>query len=104
MLGLNEDSSLPESSTAPNESYLTETSEVASNQVFAPQETPPAPEIASMDAFADLLESRPESTVSVPPQQLMGMLDATGAETIEYPTGSGVSWTRNSPTEPWHHR
>jgi hypothetical protein len=104
MLGLDDDSSIQEASTAPNESYVTEASEVTNNQAFAPQEPPSATEMASMDDFADLLESRPESNVSTPPQQLMGMLDATGAETIEYPAGSGVSWTRSSPTEPWHQR
>ena len=83
---------------------MTETSAVANNQAFAPQEPPSTTEMASMNDFTDLLESKPNSNVSPPPQQLMGMLDATGAETIEYPAGSGVSWTRSSPTEPWHQR
>ena len=104
MLGLNEESPMEESSSASNESYVPEVSEIDNNQAFAPQEAPTGVEMTSMDAFADLLDSTPSQTVSAPPQQLMGMLDATGAETIEYPAGSGVSWTRSSPTEPWHQR
>jgi hypothetical protein len=56
-----------------------------------------------MDVFTDLLESN-EAPSTAPPQQLMGMLDATGAEVLEYPAGSGTMWTRSSPTEGWHQR
>jgi len=34
----------------------------------------------------------------------MGMLDATGAEVLEYPAGSGTMWTRASPTDEWNQR
>jgi hypothetical protein len=59
--------------------------------------------VPSMDVFTDLLESN-EAPSTAPPQQLMGMLDATGAEVLEYPAGSGTMWTRSSPTEGWHQR
>jgi hypothetical protein len=32
----------------------------------------------------------------------MGMLDAQGAEVLEYPAGSGSMWTRASPTDTWN--
>ena len=59
--------------------------------------------LPSMEAFTDLLESS-EAPRTAPPQQLMGMLDATGAEVLEYPAGSGTMWTRASPTEGWYQR
>jgi hypothetical protein len=71
-------------------------------EVFSQQPTL-ATSVPSMDVFTDLLESN-EAPSTAPPQQLMGMLDATGAEVLEYPAGSGTMWTRTSPTEGWHQR
>jgi hypothetical protein len=71
-------------------------------EVFSQQPTL-ATSVPSMDVFTDLLESN-EAPSTAPPQQLMGMLDATGAEVLEYPAGSGTMWTRSSPTEGWHQR
>ncbi|MDG1556571.1 MAG: hypothetical protein P8Q98_02105, partial [Candidatus Poseidoniaceae archaeon] len=68
-----------------------------------PQQPSLITNLPSMDAFTDLLESS-EAPVAAPPQQLMGMLDATGAEILEYPAGSGTMWTRASPTEGWYQR
>jgi hypothetical protein len=71
-------------------------------EVFAQQSTL-VTSVPSMEAFTDLLESN-EAPSTAPPQQLMGMLDASGAEVLEYPAGSGTMWTRGSPTEGWHQR
>ena len=71
-------------------------------EVFAQQSTL-VKSVPSMEAFTDLLESN-EAPSTAPPQQLMGMLDASGAEVLEYPAGSGTMWTRGSPTEGWHQR
>ena len=71
-------------------------------EVFSQQPTL-VTSVPSMDVFTDLLESN-EAPSTAPPQQLMGMLDATGAEVLEYPAGSGTIWTRSSPTEGWHQR
>ena len=49
------------------------------------------------DNLFEQLIAQPES----PPQQLLGMIDANGLETIEYPVGSGITWQRFSPTQPW---
>ena len=59
--------------------------------------------VQSMEAFNDLLD--PVTPAAQPPsQQLMGMLDASGNEVLEYPAGSGVQWTRASPSDAWHQR
>ena len=71
-------------------------------EVFVQQSTL-VTSVPSMEAFTDLLESN-EAPSTAPPQQLMGMLDASGAEVLEYPAGSGTMWTRGSPTEGWHQR
>ena len=52
------------------------------------------------DNLFEQLIAEPES----PPQQLLGMIDANGLETIEYPVGSGITWQRPSPTQPWYRR
>ena len=49
------------------------------------------------DNLFEQLIAQPES----PPQQLLGMINANGLETIEYPVGSGITWQRFSPTQPW---
>jgi hypothetical protein len=64
---------------------------------------PVVPIIQDMDAFSELLNPVATS-IDAPSQQLMGMLDSTGAEVLEYPAGSGVMWTRPSPSEAWHQR
>ena len=56
-----------------------------------------------MEAFSDLLEPA-ASTTTAPSAQLMGMLDASGAEVLEYPAGGGTIWTRASPTDEWNQR
>jgi len=43
------------------------------------------------------LISQPQS----PPEQLLGMIDVNGLETIEYPVGSGITWQRSDPNQPW---
>ena len=48
--------------------------------------------------MTDLLA--PLSDVQQPPAELMGMV-LDGVETVEYPTGSGVVWTRSSPDADW---
>mgnify|MGYP006230954143 CR=1 FL=1 len=52
------------------------------------------------DNLFEQLIAQPES----PPQQLLGMIDANGLETIEYPVGSGITWQRPSPTQLWYRR
>ena len=52
------------------------------------------------DNLFEQLIAQPES----PPQQLLGMIDANGLETIEYPVGSGITWQRFNPTQPWSRR
>jgi hypothetical protein len=102
MLGMEEaDSVTTQPSSSVDELYgqnmPTEGAEVFSQQPTLVTSVP------SMDVFTDLLESN-EAPSTAPPQQLMGMLDATGAEILEYPAGSGTMWTRSSPTEGWHQR
>ena len=73
-----------------------------SELMFAPsQQTGNA--TPSMEAFSDLLEPA-ASTTTAPSAQLMGMLDASGAEVLEYPAGGGTIWTRASPTDEWNQR
>jgi hypothetical protein len=42
-----------------------------------------------------------DDTVEKPPANLMGMLGEDGNESIEWPSGSGHTWSRSSPDEPW---
>ena len=37
----------------------------------------------------------------IPPANLMGMLGNDGKESIEWPSGSGQTWSRSSPDEDW---
>ena len=102
MLGMEEaDPVTSQPAQSVNEMYEQETP-MENADVF-PQQPSLITNLPSMDAFTDLLESS-EAPVAAPPQQLMGMLDATGAEVLEYPAGSGRMWTRASPTEGWHQR
>ncbi len=101
MLGMEEDPLSSQSAPSVNEMYEQGTP-LESTEVFTQQQNL-ITNLPSMDAFTDLLESS-EAPLAAPPQQLMGMLDATGAEVLEYPAGSGTMWTRASPTENWHQR
>ena len=58
-----------------------------------------ANEIPSSDEsnLFEQLISQPQS----PPEQLLGMIDVNGLETIEYPVGSGINWQRLDPNQPW---
>jgi len=47
------------------------------------------------DLFGD------DDTIEKPPANLMGMLGEDGNESIEWPSGSGQTWSRSSPDEPW---
>ena len=42
-----------------------------------------------------------DDVVEKPPANLMGMLGDDGTESIEWPSGSGQTWSRSSPDEPW---
>jgi hypothetical protein len=115
MLGLDNQSSLE--ATVPDEGtslYAQDSQGAQSSELFAPPTavqsdasfTPQmmgqtSETVPSMDAFADLL-STPSPAIQQPSQQLMGMLDAQGAEVLEYPAGSGSMWTRASPTDTWN--
>ncbi|MDA8610134.1 hypothetical protein N9L86_02870 [Euryarchaeota archaeon] len=52
-------------------------------------------------AFSEVSELFSSNTQQAPPAELMGMFDASGNEFIEYPSGSGVNWTRGDATQPW---
>ena len=55
------------------------------------------------DNFADnenLFEQLISQTNS-PPEQLLGMIDNNGVESIEYPVASGIFWQRLSPEHGW---
>lgn len=61
----------------------------------------------------DLMETQPSVVVednlfeqliaepSTPPNQLLGMIDSSGMEVLEYPIGSGNNWQRKDSTQPW---
>ena len=42
-----------------------------------------------------------DDTVEKPPANLMGMLGEDGFESIEWPSGSGQTWSRSSADDPW---
>ena len=46
--------------------------------------------------FEELLK-QPDS----PPQQLLGMIDGNGIESVEYPVNSGIRWQRSNPQQQW---
>ena len=104
MLGLEPEPPMNASQPSQTEDLYGATSEQhpSSDVMFAPpQQTGSA--TPSMEAFSDLLE--PATTYATAPSaQLMGMLDATGAEVLEYPAGSATIWTRASPTDEWNQR
>ena len=56
------------------------------------------------DGLVESLQGDPEPSgllgADAPHPDLMGMM-LDGVETVEYPTGSGVVWTRSSPDVPW---
>ena len=52
-----------------------------------------------MPSFEDLLGS--DEQIVAPSNQLMGMIGIDGKETIEYPSNSGVKWSRSNPSEEW---
>jgi hypothetical protein len=51
------------------------------------------------DEVSDLFDS---PTHQAPPSALMGMIDSSGQEVIEYPAGSGMKWTRTDATQSWN--
>ena len=102
MLGMEEADSMSTQPSASVDELYGQNMPTEGAEVFSQQPTL-ATSVPSMDVFTDLLESN-EAPSTAPPQQLMGMLDATGAEVLEYPAGSGTMWTRTSPTEGWHQR
>ena len=104
MLGLEPEAPVNASQPSQTEDLYGATTgqQATSDLMFAPsQQTGNAN--PSMEAFSDLLEPA-TSTTTAPSAQLMGMLDATGAEVLEYPAGSGTIWTRASPTDEWNQR
>ena len=104
MLGLEPEPPMNASQPSQTEDLYGATSEQqpSSDVMFAPpQQTGSA--TPSMEAFSDLLEPA-TANVTAPSAQLMGMLDATGAEVLEYPAGSATIWTRASPTDEWNQR
>lgn len=42
-----------------------------------------------------------EQMIEQPPSSLMGMMDSSGREHIEYPANSGKLWYRDNPDKPW---
>ncbi|MDE0857833.1 MAG: hypothetical protein OSA38_04620, partial [Candidatus Poseidoniaceae archaeon] len=106
MLGLNDPDSIAEPSDAPmnatEDIYAEANKSDSLTESFAPApHQHDAFSVPSMDAFSDLLQT----TGATPPsQQLMGMLDASGSEVLEFPASSGIMWTRSSPSEAWHQR
>ena len=104
MLGLEVEAPMNAPQPSQNEDLYGSASEQqqASDVMFAPP-SQTTNVVASMDAFSDLLEPA-RSATTAPSAQLMGMLDATGAEVLEYPAGSGTMWTRASPTDEWNQR
>ena len=102
MLGMEEADSMSTQPSASVDELYGQNMPTGGAEVFSQQPTL-VTSVPSMDVFTDLLESN-EAPSTAPPQQLMGMLDATGAEILEYPAGSGTMWTRSSPTEGWHQR
>lgn len=62
---------------------------------YTPPQTEAVPDVGDMSG---LFESpAPQS----PPSALMGMIDASGQEVIEYPAGSGVHWKRSDASQNW---
>jgi hypothetical protein len=56
----------------------------------------------SFDGVNDLFETSAHQPTHQPPSsELMGMIDLTGQEVIEYPAASGVKWIRTDATQPW---
>lgn len=106
MLGLDADGGTMESSSASpiGEPVPMDQPPLPTTDASTMAMTQPVVSIAQdMDAFSELLNPVATS-IDAPSQQLMGMLDSTGAEVLEYPAGSGVMWTRPSPSEAWHQR
>ena len=53
---------------------------------------------ATLNIVRDLFDSPNHQP---PPSALMGMIDSSGQEVIEYPAGSGMKWARTDATQPW---
>ncbi len=76
---------------------LPQANDVTNSEDSYPSDGINANQPVNNDNLFEQLIAQPES----PPQQLLGMIDANGLETIEYPVGSGITWQRFSPTQPW---
>ena len=54
--------------------------------------------------FEQLLGQPEPVSGEIPPQQLLGMIDSSGLETIEYPFDSGITWQRTDASQTWERK
>ena len=92
-----EDKVLP--SIEPFESSMNSSTD-SSEQVspFDAYKAPQNENISPVGDMSDLFDSSPPQS---PPSALMGMIDASGQEVIEYPAGSGIKWIRTDASQDW---
>tara|TARA_B100000459_G_C8597418_1_gene210371 strand:+ start:2370 stop:6005 length:3636 start_codon:yes stop_codon:yes gene_type:complete len=65
---------------------------------FAAYSAPPMESVPDVGDVSDLFVS---SVPQSPPSALMGMIDSSGQEVIEYPAGSGAYWKRSDASQEW---
>ena len=96
MLGMDEPNLMSPSEDIKNQSSE---SEMAMMPIDVGNLSQPIP-AASIDLnLNDLFDG--DEAVEKPPANLMGMLGDDGNESIEWPSGSGQTWSRSSPDDSW---
>jgi len=89
-----EDKTLPSLDVMPSPQSISE-----QTSPFDDYQVSPVPVSTTFDDVSDLFDS---PTHPAPPSALMGMIDSSGQEVIEYPAGSGIKWTRTDATQSWN--
>ena len=76
------------------------------NEYSTREELPQAPTLAAVETASQSYQSNELpiydfGQVDEPAASLMGVMDSSGREHIEYPANSGRLWSRDQPDSPW---
>ena len=72
-----------------------------SSEQLNPFDAYKAPQTGNTMPVGDMSDLFESPTPQSPPSALMGMIDASGQEVIEYPAGSGIKWMRSDASQDW---
>ena len=92
-----EDKVLP--SIEPFESSMNSSTD--SSEQVSPFDAYKAPQNENISPVGDMSDLFASSPPQSPPSALMGMIDTSGQEVIEYPAGSGIKWIRTDASQDW---